>query len=684
MTTVPPDDLFSATQSEREYTPTSDNVSSLTSLSTKTTETTITPLIGAVPLTDRQVTVVDQTTEHSTPMQSTESIHLDHTSSLLDRLSTSNPASAVNTRTSPADFRSTLSSGNSVSSFLNSSEQTVTLRAYETLTASDYPVSSGKMSYDVQTVTDRAVTATTSGEWTKTMNESIEYSSRDDRTTLSTPPNTDRTPETVTISNETVLKQTTSSVTKLHDSMSSYFSRPIVPNETSNSSSLSNINTTVAGTTGASRAETTAHYSVAESADPNNSTVSTVLPSSDGYFSLKVTTRDNFLQSTQSSLSSENMSEAPETVYSSSYTQQGELSIEDSFTTSRPATATEDSLNSYSRSSTMFPSISAAAITTPMSAIYSSFSAVLSRRPTIDTTDSTESDVHSTPQTPMASTVSIDISDSSNNTSTLAASNRPMTETDASTLQSVQFHYTTVVSTGLRQSDAGRTSDDSLLLTGHLFTLSAGATEVTNSSRDSIQRNSTTQTSITSARSIQSTTKTERMATTTEESPSPTAISLTSVSTAVESNFSTHHATDGTTRYSTDGVLTSGSDEVIHSATTVTATAKSDSNASYLSTQMTSSTTDGVTELKETTRGPVEMKLSSTDSRNLFATADKPDRTLHNNSWLNADLTESSSTISSVAYSQGTSLVLMTSILACFVAHTPAVCKSCEQLLPGN
>lgn len=660
VTTVSPTDRFSATKNEHEYMATSDKTSSFSSLlnEMKTKETTLTsPLIGGYSSSDRQDTGIDQnqTTEHSAVTQFTQSIHLDDISTLMDQVSTSNPpTSAQNTGMlhTPEVSRSTYSSNGSVSQFSNSSEQSVTHPVYVTLTASDYPVSSDKMLYDTQSVTDTAgstinvVNATSTVKWTHTVNRDVEYSSRkNDTTTFSTLLSTDRTSETVAFSDGMALKQTTSSVSSFQDSTSSYFSKSIVPNKTASSNSLLDIDSTLVVITGT---ETTPGYSTAESKDPNNITTHTVLSSSDRYFPLQTTTLDNSIQYAQSSVSSENTSEALETV-DYNYTQPTELS--NYFITS--GVTTEDSLNVHSWSSTAVRDTTApdnpaaAANTTSTPAL----SDVSSRRHTVDTTYHTGSNARSISQTDVTvSYTSFNSSVRSYNTSTLPVSSNPAIQVDASTSQdiaSLPYGYTSVVSVGLHPSDAGTTSDGSSLLTDHLSTTSADFTENTKTQRTSYQTDNSTQMSITVAMtSILSTMKTETMRTITEEISSPTAISPNSVSAAVKSNLSTDHAK--VTSYSTGRLLTSdNSNEVMYSVTSdiTTSYGKSYSTASLLSTKMASSTN---TELRgeKTTEGATEMKSSSIVSRKPFVTL--PDRsTTHNNISLDADLTASqpSSTI---------------------------------------
>ena len=646
-------EVTTVSESEEHLHPTSQNMSLFTSSSS---EMEITQSTNRS--TPHGVSVSDQSTAHSSTMLSTLSIHPGEISSIPDRSSASNLASTEYTETSPVSG-GTFSFSDEISSVLNSSEPTVTHPVYPTLAASQYPVSSERMSYHVQTATDRAssttdaVTATFTGEWTITANESVHLYHKDNATT---PLSTDGTPETATVSSHTVLEQTVSSVSEFQDSTSSYFSRPVVPDLTASSISLMN--------TGTSGVETTSlRYSVAISTGPDNVTGSTVLPSIDDYSTHEITTPDNSSQSTQSSVLLENATTVSETE-DSNYTQLTELPTEDYFTTSKPTTSTGESFHSWSSSSIMDTTLddeSPAAVTTPTSAVHSTsvlttatFSGVVSHQRTgTDAADSTHSDVglRSASQTVTVSSASFG--------SSAAASSYPAIQTDASTSQNTTspsraFSYTSV------QTDAGRTSDDSLLLTGHVSTLSAGLAESTTTSDESIRRDNNTQTLTTSVFTTSAMISTLLLSTkktgltrssVTEETPSPTAVSLTAMSAAVTSNLSADRAEGKLTSYSTvtGGVfVTSDSDEVLHSVAPVTVTVeKSDSEAPFLSTKMPSSTADGSTELTKTTEGPVEMKSAATDSSSLFVTADLPDRTPESNSSPNVDWTVSQSTSSS-------------------------------------
>jgi len=648
-------EVTTVSETEEHLHPTSQNMSLFTSSSS---EMEITQSTNRS--TPHGVSVSDQSTAHSSTMLSTLSIHPGEISSIPHRSSASNLASTEYTETSPVSG-GTFSFSDEISSVLNSSEPTVTHPVYPTLAASQYPVSSERMSYHVQTATDRAssttdaVTATFTGEWTITANESVHSYHKDD---AATPLSTDGTPETATVSSHTVLEQTVSSVSEFQDSTSSYFSRPFVRDLTASSISLMN--------TGTSGVETTSlRYSVAISTGPDNVTGSTVLPSIDDYSTHEITTPDNSSQSTQSSVLLENATTVSETE-DSNYTQLTELPTEDYFTTSKPATSTGETFHSWSSSSIMDTTLddeSPAAVTTPASAVHSTsvlttatFSGVVSHQPTgTDAADSTHSDVglRSASQTVTVLSASFG--------SSAAASSYSAIQTDASTSQnrpttspSRAFSYTAV------QTDAGRTSDDSLLLTGPLSTLSAGLAESTTTSDESIRRDNNTQTLTTSVFTtsamistlLESTEKTGLTRNSvTEETPSPTAVSLTAMSAAVTSNLSADRAEGKLTSYSTvtSGVfVTSDSDEVLHSVAPVTVTVeKSDSEAPFLSTKMPSSTADGSTELTKTTEGPVEMKSAATDSSSLFVTADLPDRTPESNSSRNVDLTVSQSTSSS-------------------------------------
>ena len=646
-------EVTTVSESEEHLHPTSQNMSLFTSSSS---EMEITQSTNRS--TPHGVSVSDQSTAHSSTMLSTLSIHPGEISSIPDRSSASNLASTEYTETSPVSG-GTFSFSDEISSVLNNSEPTVTHPVYPTLAASQYPVSSERMSYHVQTATDRAsattdaVTATFTGEWTITANESVHLYHKDDATT---PLSTDGTPETATVSSHTVLEQTVSSVSEFQDSTSSYFSRPFVPDLTASSISLMN--------TGTSGVETTSlRYSVAISTGPGNVTGRTVLPSIDDYSTHEITTPDNSSQSTQSSVLLENVTTVSETE-DSNYTQLTELPTEDYFTTSKPATSTGETFHSWSSGSSMDTTVndeSPTAVTTPTSAVHSTsvlttatFSGVVSHQPTgTDAADSTHSDVglRSASQTVTVSSASLG--------SSAAASSYPAIQTDASTSQNTTspsraFSYTAV------QTDAGRTSDDSLLLTGPLSTLSAGLAESTTTSDESIRRKNNTQTLTTSVFTTSAMISTLLLSTektgltrssVTEETPSPTAVSLTAMSAAVTSNLSADRAEGKLTSYSTvtGGVfVTSDSDEVLHSVASDTVTVeKSDSEAPFLSTKMPSSTADGSTELTKTTEGPVEMKSAATDSSSLFVTADLPDRTPESNSSPNVDLTVSQSTSSS-------------------------------------
>lgn len=646
-------EVTTVSESEEHLHPTSQDMSLFTSSSS---EMEITQSTNRS--TTHGVSVSDQSTAHSSTMLSTLSIHPGEIPSIPHRSSASNLASTEYTETSPVSG-GTFSFSDEISSVLNSSEPTVTHPVYPTLAASQYPVSSERMSYHVQTATDRAssttdaVTATFTGEWTITANESVHSYHKDD---AATPLSTDGTPETATVSSHTVLEQTVSSVSEFQDSTSSYFSRPFVPDLTASSISLMN--------TGTSGVETTSlRYSVAISAVPDNVTGSTVLPSIDDYSTHEITTPDNSSQSTQSSVLLENATTVSETE-DSNYTQLTELTTEDYFTTSKPATSTGESFHSWSSGSIMDTTLddeSPAAVTTPTSAVHSTsvlttatFSGVVSHQPTgTDAADSTHSDVglRSASQTVTVLSASLG--------SSAAASSYPAIQTDASTSQNTTspsraFSYTAV------QTDAGRTSDDSLLLTGHVSTLSEGLAESTTTSDESIRRDNNTQTLTTSVFTTSAMISTLLLSTektgltrssVTEETPSPTAVSLTAMSAAVTSNLSADRAEGKLTSYSTvtGGVfVTSDSDEVPHSVAPVTVTVeKSDSEAPFLSTKMPSSTADGSTELTKTTEGPVEMKSAATDSSSLFVTADLPDRTPESNSSPNVDLTVSQSTSSS-------------------------------------
>ena len=647
-------EVTTVSESEEHLHPTSQNMSLFTSSSS---EMEITQSTNRS--TPHGVSVSDQSTAHSSTMLSTLSIHPGEISSIPDRSSASNLASTEYTETSPVSG-GTFSFSDEISSVLNSSEPTVTHPVYPTLAASQYPVSSERMSYHVQTATYRAssttdaVTATFTGEWTITANESVHSYHKDNATT---PLSTDGTPETATVSSHTVLEQTVSSVSEFQDSTSSYFSRPFVPDLTASSISLMN--------TGTSGVETTSlRYSVAISAVPDNVTGSTVLPSIDDYSTHEITTPDNSSQSTQSSVLLENVTTVSETE-DSNYTQLTELPTEDYFTTSKPATSTGETFHSWSSGSIMDTTLddeSPAAVTTPTSAVHSTsvsttatFSGVVSHQPTgTDAADSTHSDVglRSASQT-------VTVLSASFGSSVAAASSYPAIQTDASTSQNTTspsraFSYTAV------QTDAGRTSDDSLLLTGHVSTLSEGLAESTTTSDESIRRDNNTQTLTTSVFTTSAMISTLLLSTektgltrssVTEETPSPTAVSLTAMSAAVTSNLSADRAEGKLTSYSTvtGGVfVTSDSDEVLHSVASDTVTVeKSDSEAPFLSTKMPSSTADGSTELTKTTEGPVEMKSAATDSSSLFVTADLPDRTPESNSSPNVDLTVSQSTSSS-------------------------------------
>ena len=646
-------EVTTVSESEEHLHPTSQDMSLFTSSSS---EMEITQSTNRS--TTHGVSVSDQSTAHSSTMLSTLSIHPGEIPSIPHRSSASNLASTEYTETSPVSG-GTFSFSDEISSVLNSSEPTVTHPVYPTLAASQYPVSSERMSYHVQTATDRAssttdaVTATFTGEWTITANESVHSYHKDD---AATPLSTDGTPETATVSSHTVLEQTVSSVSEFQDSTSSYFSRPFVPDLTASSISLMN--------TGTSGVETTSlRYSVAISAVPDNVTGSTVLPSIDDYSTHEITTPDNSSQSTQSSVLLQNATTVSETE-DSNYTQLTELTTEDYFTTSKPATSTGESFHSWSSGSIMDTTLddeSPAAVTTPTSAVHSTsvlttatFSGVVSHQPTgTDAADSTHSDVglRSASQTVTVLSASLG--------SSAAASSYPAIQTDASTSQNTTspsraFSYTAV------QTDAGRTSDDSLLLTGHVSTLSEGLAESTTTSDESIRRDNNTQTLTTSVFTTSAMISTLLLSTektgltrssVTEETPSPTAVSLTAMSAAVTSNLSADRAEGKLTSYSTvtGGVfVTSDSDEVPHSVAPVTVTVeKSDSEAPFLSTKMPSSTADGSTELTKTTEGPVEMKSAATDSSSLFVTADLPDRTPESNSSPNVDLTVSQSTSSS-------------------------------------